>query len=151
MRYLFCVTAFNNDIFLGYNEDVNYDQNELTNDQPTTPNQNGTSWFVGFVGGPVATVSVRTVPAASIGILEADGPEGIGAYPNPSSGLFAMDLSDQGPVDITVFDATGRVVRTEHVTARLHVLDLRHEAQGIYAVELRSAKGRSAGRVVVER
>lgn len=151
MRYLFCVTAFNNDIFLGYNEDVNYDQNELTNDQPTTPNQNGTSWFVGFVGGPVATISVRTVPAASIGIDEVGDTDRFDAYPNPSSGLFAIDLSDQGPVDITVLDATGRIVRTEHVTAQLHVLDLRKEAQGIYAVELRSAEGRSTGRVVVER
>lgn len=151
MRYLFCVTAFNNDIFLGYNENVNYDQNELTLDQPTTPNQNGTSWFVGFVGGPVATITARTVPAASIGIDEAGPSQQFGAYPNPSSGLFAMDLGTNGPVDITVTDATGRIVRTERANAQLHILDLRNEAQGIYAVELRSAQSRSIGRVVVER
>ncbi|MEO8068096.1 MAG: PA domain-containing protein [Flavobacteriales bacterium] len=151
MRYLFCVTAFSNDIFLGYNQDVNYATNEETTvyDQPTSPNQNGASWFVGFVGDPVSSVAVRTVAAASIGIEEVPN-NTVSAYPNPSSGIFSLSLDDYGPTDITVSDATGRVVLKQHTTRSLHILDLRDQAPGLYAVDIRSAKGRASGRVVVE-
>ena len=151
MRYLFCVSAFNNDIFLGYNQDISYATNELETvyDQPTSPNQNGPSWFVGFVGDPVSSVAVRTVPAASIGIEEATETT-VAAHPNPSTGLFSLSLEGHGITDITVSDATGRVVLKQQANSTLHILDLRAQAPGVYAIDVRSAKGRASGRVVVE-
>lgn len=151
MRYLFCVTAFSNDIFLGYNQDISYATNEETTvyDQPTSPNQNGSSWFVGFVGDPVSTLAARTVAAASIGIEEVPN-NTVAAYPNPSSGIFSLSLEGYGPTDITVSDATGRVVLTQRTNGSLHILDLRDQAPGLYGVDIRSAKGRASGRVVVE-
>ncbi len=149
MRYLFCVTAFTSTIFLGYNEDFDYNTNEVIYDQPTSPNQNGSNWFIGFVGDPVSTIAVRTVPAASIGIEEVPNAM-VAAYPNPSSGLFSLELEGQGPTEITVSDATGRVVLKQQATSALHILDLRDQAPGLYAIELRSAKGRASGRLLVE-
>ena len=149
MRYLFCVTAFTSTIFLGYNEDFDYNTNEVIYDQPTSPNQNGSNWFIGFVGDPVSTIAVRTVPAASIGIAEVPNAT-VAAYPNPSSGLFSLELEGQGTTEITVSDATGRVVLKQQATSALHILDLRDQAPGLYAIELRSAKGRASGRLLVE-
>ena len=151
MRYLFCVSAFTNTIFLGYNQDISYFTNEdpTVYDQPTSPNQNGIAWFVGFVGDPVSSIAVRMVPAASIGIEEETNAT-VSAHPNPSSGIFSLTMKDHGPAEITVSDATGRVVLRQQANGTMHILDLRGQAPGLYAVDVRNAQGRASGRVVVE-
>lgn len=148
IRYLICTAALNPALFFGYNEDVHYAMNDQVLDQPTSPNRNGSSWFIGFVGGPVASLGARTVDAATIGMDEHA--RSVGAYPNPSQGVFQLALNDAGPSLITVTDATGRVVSTHRTSGERFTLDLSGASPGVYLVSVEGARGRATGRLVVE-
>lgn len=149
VRYLFCTASFNPSVFFGYNENVHYSTTENVYDQPTCPNSNGGDWFVGFVGGPVASIGVRTIPASNIGIGE-ETLEEVGAAPNPSTGIFQLMLGKAAPARITVMDPTGRVVRADRATSDRYALDLSGEAPGVYLVSIEHAGGKAVGRLVLE-
>ncbi len=150
LRYLFCVTTLDNDMFFGYNEDLHYATNEQVYDQPISPSRNGETWFIGgFVGGPVPAISVRMADATMIGITELEA-QPLRSYPNPSTGIFQISLNGHLPGWITVSDVTGRVVRTMQVTSDIVTMDLRGEARGVYAITLRSAAGQASGRIILE-
>lgn len=149
VRYLFCMASINPSVFFGFNEDVHYATTEDVYDQPTCPNSNGGDWFVGFVGGPVASIGVRMIPASSIGIAE-QAPDALGASPNPSNGVFLLMLGTASDARISVSDASGRIVRTyRSVGDRFH-LDLSGEARGVYIVSVEHDDGRAMGRLVLE-
>lgn len=148
IRYLICTSTFNPAIFFGYNEDVHYAATEDVYDQPTSPNRNGTNWFVGFVGGPVASIGARVIDAATIGVDEHT--ITLGAAPNPSDGIFQLLLGDAGPARITVTDATGRVVGAHRSVGERFTLDLSAASPGVYMVTVQGERGRASGRLVVE-
>lgn len=150
LRYLFCVTTLDNDMFFGYNENIHYATNEQVYDQPIAPSRNGETWFIGgFVGGPVPSIAVRMVDATMIGIQEHDA-HPLRTYPNPSSGIFQVSVDGHLPGWITLSDVAGRVVRTIPVTSNTVTIDLRGEAAGVYAITVRSASGQASGRIVLE-
>jgi PA domain len=149
MRYLICTATINPEIFFGYNEDVHYATHQQVYDQPACPNRNGSDWFVGFVGGPVASIGVRTIDANTIGINEEAGME-VGASPNPGNGIFHVALGAAGPALLTVRDATGRVVTMQRSTSDRVVLDLTNEAPGVYVLSVEGDRGRAVARLVKE-
>lgn len=73
----------------------------------------------------------------SVGLDEPGGVQGLAVVPNPNEGLFVLRCDDawSGPVDVTITDASGRVVRSERARAGdgrigLHSAAL---ARGVYA------------------
>jgi len=77
----------------------------------------------------------------------------IRVVPNPSTGLFRMDLSKmEGPVRISVADLVGRIIKNSSLingTASA-LLDLSDEPSGAYVLVIDHAGGRAAQRLVVE-
>ncbi len=149
IRYVICTSTFNPEVFFGYNEQVNYATNEVEYDQPTSPNRNGTNWFVGFVGGPTASIGVRMIDANTIGFAEHTNTV-LAPYPNPSKGIFHLSLAGLGATTITVNDAAGRTLATHRASDERYTLDLRGEAAGVYMITVESEKGRAVGRLVLE-
>lgn len=147
IRYLFCTSVFNQAIFLGYNENVHYGTNEQVYDQPTCPNRNGSNWFVGFTGRPVASLGARTIDAQTIGIEEAGELE-VGAFPNPGNGSFQVLLGSAAAVEMTVTDATGRVVLRQRSAGDRAVIDITGSAAGVYLLTVEGERGRAAMRLV---
>ena len=45
-RHLFCVTTFNDLLFVGFDSYYDYDENTTMYDQPVSITENGGSWFV---------------------------------------------------------------------------------------------------------
>lgn len=96
-----------------------------------------------------AVLAVPRVSASSGAWLE--------AYPNPSRGTFRVRwaMATPGPVEIEVFDVTGRRVAAHHVPATSGARDLTvgssHEALpvGIYLVRARIAGAQLTRRVAV--
>ncbi len=148
-RYLFCVNTLNSAVFLGHSRFVRMDTHEEVYDQPVDPHRGGASWFIGFVGGPVASIGVRMAEASVIGIDERERAT-VTTWPNPSSGVFNIGLEGHGATQMVLTDATGRVVRTFTTTSSNHILDLRGEARGVYLLSIQSSKGREVGRLVLE-
>lgn len=76
--------------------------------------------------------------------------------PNPSAGEFTLTLdgAPAGAVTLTVVDALGRLVQHGTLTttgASLnHTLDLRQQAEGVYALRLTLPDGRTATRRIVK-
>lgn len=141
-RYLFCTVTSNPTVFFGYHEHVSYARNEEVFGQPTSPLSNGGDWFIGFAGGPVASVGLRTVEAATIGIDEPDA-SGLSAFPNPSEGIFHLVIESPEPVTLVARDALGREVLRQRASGGRATVDLSDAAPGPY---LLSMEGRSRAR-----
>jgi len=80
--------------------------------------------------------------------------EGVRVFPNPNHGQFSVELELTGLVSMQVFDARGRVVRTEvfqSIGAKtVRTLDLSTEAKGAYTVKVQNNGGTVTQTVVVE-
>ena len=66
-------------------------------------------------------------------------------YPNPTSGMFYMDIEEDAQVDI--FAANGTLVESLDLTAGLHEMNLAHK--GIYFVRISNGKALTVKRVIV--
>jgi hypothetical protein len=68
-----------------------------------------------------------------VGINQTD-PNKLTLYPNPNSGIFSIELSENSSMIIT--DAIGKVVLEEQLYAGKNEIDFSKEVQGIYFVKL---------------
>lgn len=148
-RYLFCTVTSNPTVFFGYHEHVSFARNEEVFGQPTSPLSNGGDWFIGFTGGPVASLGLRTVDATTIGIDEHNA-AGLSAFPNPSEGVFNLVIESPEPVTLVVRDGMGRELLRQRAANGRATVDLGDASPGPYILSL---EGRSRSRslhVVVE-
>lgn len=66
-------------------------------------------------------------------------------YPNPTSGMFYLDIERDAQVDI--FSANGALVESSKLTAGLHEMNLDHK--GIYFIRISNGKAVTVKRVIV--
>ena len=66
-------------------------------------------------------------------------------YPNPTSGMFYLDIERDARVDI--FSANGALVESSKLTAGLHEMNLDHK--GIYFIRISNGKAVTVKRVIV--
>ncbi len=98
-----------------------------------------------------ATVGLRT--GSVVGVSEHMYEGRLKLAPNPASDMVRVDLGGMaGTVELTVFDATGRCVRSVSTapgapTVELGLVDL---ARGLHVVQVRHAGGRLTERLVVQ-
>jgi hypothetical protein len=155
VRYLFCVSTNTSSMFFGYNDTVSYVTNEQEDvyDQPTSPENNGTQWFVGFVGDPVSSLAVNMVPSETIGIHE-QSTNDLQAYPNPASKEVLIPLAGIGAGDLSIFDAQGKLMSTQRVQASIGTMrvDVSELPAGAYTFDVVGAdKQHHRSRVAVVR
>mgnify|MGYP002858925802 CR=1 FL=1 len=66
----------------------------------------------------------------------------INVYPNPSAGIFTLDLSaTSGPVTLVVTDVTGRVVETVATTGASTATLQMEQPAGMYFLQIRTSQG----------
>ncbi len=76
-------------------------------------------------------------------------------YPNPSSGMFSIEI-DLGRVEdikMEVYDLTGRMIQSRkinRIAGYRDQLDLSREAPGVYLLRLKTTQGSSFRRLVIE-
>jgi hypothetical protein len=62
-------------------------------------------------------------------------------FPNPSNGLFTIDLIDENKATMEVFDMTGRIIKTVQLNKNDHyTLDLSGYAKGQYMIKMNGAQ-----------
>lgn len=91
---------------------------------------------------------------AGVGLPEGTDQAAIGVQPNPSDGLFDLDLSSlHGPVRAIVLDMVGREVNEQAlgVGPGRATIDLRDQPEGSYLLCVEHAAGRTVQRLVVKR
>lgn len=85
-----------------------------------------------------------------VGVNEVDIADRIEVYPNPSNGLFNMNLSDLGQVFVTVTDLTGKVIVSESTSMSNYVLDLRGHPAGMYVLNVSNENGVANSKITIE-
>ena len=76
----------------------------------------------------------------------------IKVYPNPSKGIFMVDLNgfNLGKSPIRVYDAQGKAVYSSEINANQTTISLENMASGLYLMEIASEKGRILKRLIKE-
>jgi hypothetical protein len=71
-------------------------------------------------------------------------------YPNPSTGVFNIELDTKDMVNLSVLDLSGKVVYTEQYAGSTHRLDLSQLVSGIYLLTLQTTEGHAISKLIVE-
>lgn len=71
-------------------------------------------------------------------------------YPNPADGMINVQRKDSSPLQVEVFDVSGKLVFSEQFNTQHFNLDLRHSATGIYSVHLKSATHFAVEQIVIK-
>ena len=104
--------------------------------------------FTGFGG--QATGNINFTVEDAVTSVEEDNTS-FAVFPNPASGAATVVFAAAGTAELTLTDATGRVVRTESFSGAngLTPLDLTGLPQGVYMLSLTSGTSRLARQIVV--
>jgi hypothetical protein len=153
-RYLFCVANDNSTVvFLGSQDELDYETNEEVLDQPTSPLQDGTQWSIGFAGTTSAN-AVKMIDVNTIGIQEQ--PQTVGTpFPNPTADV--LNIPFKGAVNnatLNIMDIAGKVINSQRVSTSMGklVVNVDGIAPGAYTFSLQQAAGHnSTFKVVVSR
>jgi hypothetical protein len=95
--------------------------------------------------------STATVPLgvdACTGLLTNNAQNSLVVYPNPTSGMLAIESGNEASKTIVVADLTGRVVVTFNTTDQKMNVDLSNVANGIYQLSIRSGSSIEVIKVV---
>jgi hypothetical protein len=71
-------------------------------------------------------------------------------YPNPSNGIFVIELDGTKRYDVTVYNILGQTVFSTFTNTTLTTLDLSSFDKGIYTVELKDKNTIYTEKVIVE-
>lgn len=152
-RYLFCVFTPSDSVFIGHDTYLNYDENQLADDQPVTViSDNGTWYPAGFGSDVTSSIAVK-LASATVGINDRNTVD-VTPYPNPTANVLRIPLKGMsGAATLQVFDLSGALVMTDKVSLggdQTLTVDLQHLANGTYMFRMEFANGqRSDFRVVV--
>ena len=143
-RYLFCVNTYDTDIYIGFNDDIDYNQN-LNNvyKQPVSCVENNGSWYItGFGSDVTAGVSLELSTNLNI---EEDELFSIDAYPNPANNVVTIPLKGYaGKGNLNIMDVTGKIISTTTINANnLMTVDVTNIPNGNYIFDLNLEDGRS--------
>ena len=153
-RYLFCVTTFTDQLFVGYDDYYDYDENTTMYDQPVSVLEDGGSWFVLGFGTDLTCAVTPLLGANDVSVNDRDRVD-LTPYPNPTAQEVRIPLQGlNGNAELTVRDMTGKVLLDQEVTLGGEVLVVPADRfrSGTHLFDLRLRDGRrSTFRVVVTR
>ena len=143
-RYLFCVNTYDTDIYIGFNDDLDYNQN-MNNVymQPVScVEDNGTWYLTGFGSDVTAGVSVELTTNLNV---QEDELFNIDAYPNPANNVVTIPLKGySGKGSLNIMDVTGKIISTSTVNVNnLMTVDVTNISNGNYIFDLNLEDGMS--------
>jgi hypothetical protein len=117
-RYLFCVTTYNPDLFIGYDPNMDYSLNIDTYLQPLFPvESDGTYPILGFGADAVPGLAVKFMDAQFVSVPTEELEIAINAYPNPASTQVTLNFNDNQVNFIEVMNVAGQRVHKQEVNA----------------------------------
>jgi hypothetical protein len=88
-------------------------------------------------------------PAGSVGTHEIKNSQ-FNVYPNPTNGVFTIELDGNAKYDVTVSNVLGQTVYTTSITTMNTTIDLSGFEKGIYTIELKNNTSTYTEKVIVE-
>ncbi|MBL7899173.1 MAG: hypothetical protein JNJ99_11620, partial [Crocinitomicaceae bacterium] len=121
-NYLFCVTHFGDQMFLGYNTDIDYTANGDYYLMPTFPAQADGDWFVAGYGFDNTCGITAHMFTATAGLVELPNHD-LTAFPNPANSYINIPMGAcEGDLNVTVIDITGKIVSSQNVSMNSSML-----------------------------
>lgn len=71
-------------------------------------------------------------------------------FPNPSSGIFSIQLNSSGTNTISVFDALGRLIYSKTATDNLVNVNLADNSKGVYLLQIETLQGKALKKLIVK-
>ena len=71
-------------------------------------------------------------------------------YPNPTDGVFVIELEENSKYDVTVIDILGKTVYTSSINNMNTTIDLSGFDKGVYTVELKDENSKYTEKLIVE-
>jgi hypothetical protein len=142
-RFLFCAQTVNLDVFLGFNDNIDYTWNLNYYAQPLGPIENDGAYFAaGFGADIIPAVGAKIVDAAFIGLDENGTIEG-SAYPNPAKDVVTIAIETTEDATIVVTDLSGKIVMNDVLSfangnATVNIADLQ---SGMYVFNVTLENG----------
>ncbi len=160
--YLFCVTSYDEPVFIGYDNDIDYELNSKTYKMPMFPVGETMPTQAAFGGGTgegsfttqAPAIMVNMIPSLGIGIEENEEVE-ITAYPNPAKEMLNIPVEGLGNGELKIFDLAGKMVYSQNVNANngnMISIDMDNLTNGsyIFSIDFESGK-KSTFNVVVSK
>lgn len=149
-RYLFCVTTYETDMYLGYGN-LDYSlvyANEL---QPLFPITWDRFYLSGFGADAAPSIGVKLADVNSLSVVE-DSKANISIYPNPATNKITISGDDvQKFQTVELKDQLGRTVCSWKVNANLNTLDVSKYAAGNYLLVLSGTNGTEVKQVQINK
>ena len=130
-RFLFCAQTVNLDVFLGFNDQIDYTWNLDYYAQPLGPIENDGAYFAaGFGADVIPAVGAKIASAADLGIgLEEKGTIEGSAYPNPAKDIVTIAIETSDDATIVITDLSGKIVMNDVLSfangnATINIADL---------------------------
>lgn len=150
--YLACVTLSGENLFIGYDNDIDYQRNSFQYQMPMFPVGESMPTQAAFAGGSGAGEYTTQAPAillhfeTGVGIAENE-VINVTPYPNPASSFISVPLGNlEGNATVNIFDMTGKLISAKTLTivnnetSKIDVTDI---SNGTYLFELELDNGKS--------
>ncbi len=103
-------------------------------------------WCVG--GSSTANIILKFNSGVPVGISEVRNADLVSVYPNPSKGLFNVQLK-QGPAEVEVRDLSGKLITRRKMVAGNQQLDLTEQAKGVYVLRVSSGEATEVKKIIL--
>lgn len=145
-RYLFCAQSFDTDVYFGFDDAIDYNQNiNAVYGQPVSVLENSGAWFaVGFGSEVTAGVSVEL--STNLGLEQSDNVKII-PFPNPTTNSITIPFNDvNSSASLNIVDVTGKTIAVRNINnasgnVKIDVSDI---ASGNYVFNLLFANGETS-------
>ncbi|UKN01136.1 T9SS type A sorting domain-containing protein [Paracrocinitomix mangrovi] len=134
-RYLFCFVHYGENVYSGYDTEIDYNWNLETYLQPQFPGESDGSWFATGFGTDIVPALTVNMFATAVGIEEETANDNILAYPNPANVEVNIPMGENyGAIALTITDMAGKVISTQNIEMQGPVLkvDVSSLASGTY-------------------
>lgn len=146
-RYLVCLTTYDQQVYLGYDDATKYNFYQELQQRYLTPIRDGVStWYAaGFVGNPVPSMTLEFIDPSTIGVAETQQLNGAKIYPNPAQNKVNIAVDNfEGNAELTVSDLSGRTILKNSVLVPSNGIvsfDSSTMTSGMYIVKMNLANG----------
>lgn len=145
-RYLFCVTTYNDDLFIGYDPNIDYTINIDTYLQPLFPvESDGQFPILGFGADAVPGIAVKFMDAQFVSVPTEQVEVAINAYPNPASTQVTLNFNENKVSFVEVLNIAGQRVHMQDVNAMDSgaIVNVNQLENGLYLFRIQLENGMS--------
>ncbi|MBP6512631.1 MAG: choice-of-anchor J domain-containing protein [Bacteroidia bacterium] len=123
--------------------------NGVTNGVPFIPVATQTYTVTGTdASGCVNTDSIEVVVKSCVGLEDILGNEILSVYPNPSTGIFQMQVKKD--IQVSIYTMDGRMIQNHRLNPGSQLLNLENESSGIYMMQINTADGQYRMKLIKE-